>query len=130
VISLVDIASLNTQYARTSLDTLSLASKDLMTISNKLLEAIEVSEENETVLNISINNKPLQFDPHLANDQDSAQILSNIYGSLLYIGTTGEVSPGVAKSWHVEEDEVTWVFTLRRGAKFHNGREITAEDVK
>lgn len=130
VISLVDIASLNTQYARTSLDTLSLVSKDLQAISNKLLEAIEDGKEEETVLNISINNKPLEFDPHLANDQDSAQILMNIYGALLYIGPTGEISPGLAKNWHVEDDGVTWIFTLRKGAKFHNGREITAEDVK
>ncbi len=130
VISLVDIAALNTQYARTSLDTLSLASKDLMAISNKLLEAIVDDKEEDTVLNISINNKPLEFDPHLANDQDSAQILMNIYGALLYVGSTGEVSPGLAKNWHVEEDGLTWIFTLRKGAKFHNGREITAEDVK
>lgn len=130
VISLIDIASLNTQYAKTALDTLSLASKDLMAISNKLLEAIEDGKEEETVLNISINNKPLDFDPHLANDQDSAQILMNIYSALLYVGPTGEVSPGLAKNWYVEDDGVTWVFTLRRGAKFHNGREVTAEDVK
>lgn len=130
VISLVDIASLNTQYARTALDTLSLASKDLMTISNKLLDAIDDHDEEETILNISINNKPLEFDPHLANDQDSAQILMNIYGSLLYVGSTGEVSPGLAKNWYVEEDGLTWIFTLRKGAKFHNGREVTAEDIK
>lgn len=130
VISLIDIASLNTQYARTALDTLSLTSKDLMAISNKLLEAVENGKEEETVVNISINNKPLNFDPHKANDQDSAQILTNIYSGLLYVGPTGEVSPGLAKNWYVEDDGVTWVFTLRKGAKFHNGREVTAEDVK
>lgn len=130
VTSLVDIASLNTQYTKTSLNILSQVSKDLRNISDKLLENIGIGKTEEAVLNISLNSKPLEFNPQLANDQDSAQVLFNIYGSLLYIGSTGEVSPGVAKSWYVEDDGVTWVFSLRRGAKFHNGREITAHDVK
>lgn len=130
VTSLVDIASLNTQYTRTSLDILSGVSKDLMAISDKLLEEIKTGKLEESILNISLNSKPLEFNPQLANDQDSAQVLFNIYGSLLYIGSTGEISPGVAKSWYVEDDGVTWIFHLRRGAKFHNGREITADDVK
>ena len=30
----------------------------------------------------------------------------------------------------LKEDNLTWVFNLRKGAKFHNGREITSEDIK
>lgn len=130
VISLVDIASLNTQYTKTSLDMLSEVSRDLKRISDKLINVIDDGEDVETVLNIAINSKPLTFDPHDMVDQDTAIILSNVYGSLLYVGSSGEASPGVAKSWYVEEDGVTWVFSLRKGAKFHNGREITAEDIK
>lgn len=130
VISLVDIASLNTQYTSTSLDILAEVSKDLKGISDKLLLEIDGDTTKETRINISLNSKPLEFDPRMANDQDSAQILFNVYSSLLYIGPTGEISPGVAKNWHVEDDGVTWVFSLRRGARFHNGREIIAEDVK
>ncbi|OZV12036.1 chemotaxis protein [Tissierella sp. P1] len=130
VTSLVDIASLNTQYTKTSLNILSGVSKDLRAVSDRLLKEIETEDFQETVLNISLNSKPLEFNPQLSNDQDSAQVLFNIYGSLLYIGATGEVSPGIAKSWYVEDDGVTWIFSLRRGAKFHNGREITANDIK
>jgi ABC-type transport system substrate-binding protein len=130
VTSLVDIASLNTQYTKTSLNILGEVSKDLCSISNKLLEEIETGDFTENALNISVNSKPIEFDPQLAHDQESAQVLVNIYGSLLYIGSTGEISPGVAKGWYVEDDGVTWVFSLRKGAKFHNGREIVADDVK
>ncbi|MBU5427012.1 hypothetical protein KQI41_11365 [Tissierella pigra] len=130
VTSLVDIASLNTQYTKTSLKILAEVSKDLHSISNKLLEEIDTDVLAENVLNISINSKPIEFDPQLAHDQESAQVLFNIYGALLYIGSTGEISPGVAKSWYVEDDGVTWTFSLRKGTKFHNGREITANDVK
>ncbi|MDR7855487.1 ABC transporter substrate-binding protein [Tissierella sp.] len=128
---LVDIASMNTQYAKTSLNTLSQVSNDLSRISGSMLkELVTDVVDKESIINTSLNSMPLEFDPQLANDQESAQLLFNIYGSLLYIGSTGEISPGVAKSWHVEDDGVTWIFSLRRGAKFHNGREITAADVK
>lgn len=130
VTSLVDIASLNTKYAKTSLDMLAGVSKDLKIISDKLLENIQTERAEETILNISLNSKPLEFNPQLAKDQDSAQVLFNVHGALLYIGATGEISPGIAKSWYVEDDGVTWVFNIRRGAKFHNGREITANDIK
>lgn len=130
VTALVDVASLNTQYTKTSLNTLAEVSKDLMNISNKLLKEIESSGDGKTKVHGTLNSRPLEFDPHLANDQDSAQLLSNIYGNLLSLSSTGEISPGIARSWNVEDDGLTWVFNLRKGAKFHNGREITAQDVK
>ena len=36
-----------------------------------------------------------------------------------------EMVPGVAESWEVSPDGLTWVLTLRRGIKFHNGEEAT-----
>lgn len=130
VISLVDIASLNTQYTRTALNILSEVSKDLAGISDKLLKEVKTEAIGEIVIRTSLTSKPLEFNPLLANDQESAQLLFNIYGSLLKIGSTGEISPGIAKSWHVEDDGVTWVFNLRAGVKFQNGKEVTAQDVK
>ncbi len=38
--------------------------------------------------------------------------------------------PGVAKSWKASPDATEYTFTLRQGVMFHNGRELTAEDVK
>lgn len=130
VISLVDIASLNTQYTNTSLNMLSEASRDLKGISDNILAEIKSNNTEETIINIALNSKPLNLNPQMAHDQESAQILFNIYGRLLYIGSAGEVSPGVAKNWYVEDDGVTWIFSIRPGVKFHNGREVIAEDVK
>ena len=42
------------------------------------------------------------------------------------LGIVGDV----AESWEVSEDELTWTFHLRKGVKFHSGKELTAEDVK
>lgn len=130
VMAMVETASLNTQYTKTALNILSDVSKDLQSISTKLLGKIEEEEKNESVLKTFLNESPLGYDPQLAFDTQSAQILYNVHGGLLLIGSTGEITPGIAKSWNVEEDNLTWVFHLRKGVKFHNGREVTSEDVK
>lgn len=130
VMSLVEWASLNSKYTKTSIDMLSEVTKDLKSISDKLLGEIDSVKNQQYTLKTCISGTPLNMDPALAYDQQSAQILFNIHAGLLLIGPTGEIIPGIAKSWDVEEDGVTWVFNLRKGSKFHNGREIVAEDVK
>jgi peptide/nickel transport system substrate-binding protein len=40
------------------------------------------------------------------------------------------LAPSLAESWSVSEDALTYEFVLRKGAKFHNGDDVTAEDVK
>ena len=130
LLSVVESASLNTQYTKTSLNILWEVSEDLKYISDKLLEEVPVATKEESILKTCLHGVPLGFDPAHAIDQESGQVIVNAHAALLTIGSTGEVSPGIAKSWYVEEDHLTWVFNLRKGAKFHNGRELTASDIK
>ena len=39
-------------------------------------------------------------------------------------------APSLAESWSISEDGLIYEFVLRKGAKFHNGEPVTAEDVK
>ena len=59
-----------------------------------------------------------------------ARIFDSIFENLIEIDKTGDLrlKPGLAESWR-RIDERTIEFTLRRGVKFHDGREMTAEDV-
>lgn len=43
---------------------------------------------------------------------------------------TGEWLPGVAEAWEMADDGMSWTFTLRDGILFHNGEQLTSEDVK
>jgi ABC-type transport system substrate-binding protein len=130
LLSIVESTSLNTQYTKTSLNILTEVSEDLLYISDKLIEEVPSSTKEETILKTCLHAAPIGFDPCFAIDQESGQVIVNAHAALLTIGSSGEVSPGIAKSWYVEEDHLTWVFNLRKGAKFHNGRELTASDIK
>ena len=52
-----------------------------------------------------------------------------LFNTLVKFNDRMEVVPDLAESW-VAKDDVTWEFTLRKGVKFHDGSEMTAEDVK
>ncbi|MBO4266733.1 MAG: ABC transporter substrate-binding protein [Lachnospiraceae bacterium] len=70
------------------------------------------------------------LDPHEAVAAGTKEILFNIYEGLLKPDETGNLVPAVAKEYSVSDDGLTYSFILRDGVKFHNGKEVTAEDVK
>jgi len=50
-------------------------------------------------------------------------------GFLLETNTTAEILPGIASEWGLSEDGKTWSVTIRDGVKFHDGTDLSAEDV-
>ena len=70
------------------------------------------------------------LDPHEAVAAGTKEILFNIYEGLLKPDETGNLIPAVAKEYSVSDDGLTYSFVLRDGVKFHNGNDVTAEDVK
>ncbi|MBO8163948.1 MAG: ABC transporter substrate-binding protein [Brevibacillus sp.] len=83
-----------------------------------------------TELIVGAEQDPVGFDPHKVPAASSVRIYSLIYDSLTKLDKDLNVIPGLAESWKVSEDGKTIQFNLRKGVKFHNGREMTAEDVK
>lgn len=68
------------------------------------------------------------YDPHVESNQTSWEIHASVYESLVFLGDNLEPTPGLAESWETP-DEQTYVLKIREGVKFHNGREMTADDV-
>jgi peptide/nickel transport system substrate-binding protein len=71
------------------------------------------------------------MDPILEARPGNAIYQAPMYDSLVgFDFQKGGVGPGVAESWELSEDGLTWTFHLRPGQKFHNGDPLTAQDVK
>lgn len=52
------------------------------------------------------------------------------YEALIDEDTKGAPVPALAESWAISKDGLTYTFKIKHGVKFHNGAELTAEDVK
>jgi len=71
------------------------------------------------------------LDPAQAVTISDFRILCNIYDSLLhYKPGSLEAEPGLAESWTVSPDGLTYTFNLRKGVKFHDGTDFNADAVK
>ena len=81
-------------------------------------------------LTLVMPGPPRTFNPLLALDAASDEIVRMIFGSLVNLDlTTQEVEPGLAESWSVEPDGRTWTFKLRPGVRWCDGRPLTADDI-
>ena len=81
-------------------------------------------------LKAAFQNEWAGLDPHTVSSYSSYQILNNVVETLTFYDDNLNLIPWLAESWERSEDGLTWTFKLREGVKFHNGREMTAEDVK
>lgn len=79
-------------------------------------------------LKIGLSSSPVAVDPHFFNNDAISALCSHIYEPLIAIDADGKLLPTLAISWRALND-TTWEFKLRKGVRFHDGSEFTAEDV-
>jgi len=70
------------------------------------------------------------LDMHQTGTASSGRVLQNIHSSIVTVDTDLNVIPGLAESYEVAADGLTYTFKLRPGVKFHNGATLTSADVK
>lgn len=71
------------------------------------------------------------LDPAIGYDWQNWSMIKSLFDGLMdYVPGTTTLRPGLAESYTLSENGLVFTFTLRAGVKFHNGREMTAEDVK
>jgi len=73
---------------------------------------------------------PPTLDPHLTTDATSAQIIVEVFGGLVTIDKDLNVVPDLAESWDISNDGRVYTFRIRPDAVFHDGKPVTAEDVR
>lgn len=71
------------------------------------------------------------LDPAIGYDWQNWSMIKSLFDGLMdYEPGTTTLRPGLADSYELSDDGLAYTFHLRPGVKFHNGREVTAEDVK
>lgn len=73
---------------------------------------------------------PYTLDPALVRTVTSAVYVLEIFSGLVTLDQNMKLVPDIAERWAVSDDGKTYTFYLRRGVRFHNGREVTAGDFK
>ncbi|AUQ61088.1 ABC transporter substrate-binding protein [Phaeobacter inhibens] len=80
---------------------------------------------------VALQLEPPHLDPTSAAAGAIDQVLySNVFEGLTRFMGDGSVMPGLAESWEISEDGLTYTFTLQDGVTFHDGSTMDAEDVK
>ncbi len=83
----------------------------------------------EKVLTIGVDQEAVGLDPHIVTAFSSHRRIDLLYNRLTRLDENLSVVPDLAESWEIP-DNLTYIFHLRKGVKFHNGREMVADDVK
>lgn len=87
------------------------------------------AQDTATSIVVAVPQSPSALEPVLRNNTSTLQTIYSVYDRLLTIDfNTGTVGPGLAESW-TQVNPTTFEFTLRQGIKFHDGGEMTADDV-
>jgi peptide/nickel transport system substrate-binding protein len=85
--------------------------------------------EYKDTLIIATTAQPPTLDGSLTASQVSLTIAGNIFEQLYTMNKDYEPTPDLAESYTVSDDGLVYTFKLREGVKFHNGKEMTADDV-
>jgi len=80
---------------------------------------------------VTFKDDLITLDPAIGYDWKNWSVIKTVFDGLMdYKPGTTELIPDLAESFDVSDDGLTYTFKLRHGVKFHNGREMTAADVK
>mmetsp|Transcript_29411 Transcript_29411/g.57465 ORF Transcript_29411/g.57465 Transcript_29411/m.57465 type:complete len:491 (-) Transcript_29411:61-1533(-) len=85
----------------------------------------------KTDITVALQLEPPHLDPTSAAAGAIDSVLySNVFEGLTRFTGDGAIVPGLAESWEISDDGLTYTFTLRSGVTFHDGTTMDADDVK
>jgi peptide/nickel transport system substrate-binding protein/oligopeptide transport system substrate-binding protein len=83
----------------------------------------------ESVYRRPLGHDPKTLDPARVSDIYSLSVSQQIFDGLVQYDQALTIVPALAEFWRASRDGLVWTFNLRRGVRFHHGREVTADDV-
>ena len=79
-------------------------------------------------LSVALSADVTSMDPHYHNLTPNNNVAEHVFETLVTKDTRSRLKPSLAESWRAVDD-LTWEFKLRKGVKFHDGSDFTAQDV-
>jgi peptide/nickel transport system substrate-binding protein len=106
------------------------AAMSLLLVSGGMAPAFAATPA-DTLVQAWAFDDTITLDPAESFELSPAEFIGNAYDMLvrLDIDDTTKVKPGVAESWEISDDGLTYTFKLKPGIKFASGNPLTAEDV-
>ena len=89
----------------------------------------ESSTSRHTLIDSRDTYDPRSLDPALSTDVPTGRAVGYVFDGLVRFTPDAQVVPGLARSWDVSTDGMTYTFHLRTGVKFHDGRPFRARNV-
>ncbi len=103
--------------------------KQMKTIINEFKKEISLLTTKRKKIVLRATEDPITLDPAIKTDTTSHQVIEQIFTGLYTFDQFNRLIPGVALSFTVSEDGKVWDFHLKKGVKFHNGKEVQAKDI-
>jgi peptide/nickel transport system substrate-binding protein len=112
--------------------------RGLLALSFVLLAALTASatgvQEGEAMdepvtFALTMNSDPDSLDPHRSSASITEQVMLNVFDGLVNPTPDGGVEPAIAESYSISPDGLTYTFRLRDNVYFHNGDEVTVDDL-
>lgn len=84
-------------------------------------------ETPKDTLFVILDSRPETLDPRRAVSANGMRLVDLVFNSFVKLDEKGRLTPDLAESWRLEN--LTWVFRLKPGLKFSNGRAVSKEDI-
>lgn len=97
--------------------------------TNTSVPAAGGGKEKGGIVRVAMATEPDNLDPYLSAATDTGSMMDNVFDGLFEGGENSDLIPAVAESYKVSEDGLTYTFILKKGIKFHDGSDLTSEDV-
>ena len=86
------------------------------------------ADTGEKILRTNNSSEPASLDPALAQGTHESWVLNHTFEGLMKLDEDGMVAPGMAESYELADDDVTYTFKIRDDVKWSNGDPVTAND--